>query len=225
MSHLNPKTLNGRSIAPRHFGEIGLPPARLHDWIEMTGFGPDTRGSQKWRLLSAADVLRLATIRALKLRTGTAISELGGLIDYIGGRDFLVAAVKLWRDGLEPVLVTDLAGYHEVQPRAEINLGWLVGRGGPLIVALSLDGSVRLMLAAMVRGGSDPQRKAALEVVARQSERAGDVDVALRFLLAGLAAELGTDKKVRRVVQVPTGVRAMDVRTDEEKRKGGGDVR
>ena len=77
----------------------------------------------------------------------------------------------------------------------------------------------------MVRGGSDRQREAALEVVAGQSERGGDADGALRFLLVGLAAELGTDKKVRKVVQVPTGVRAMDVRTDEEKRKGGSDVR
>ncbi len=91
-----------------------------------------------------------------------AISEQAGLLDFIGRKDFLLAAVKLWRDGLGPTLVADLAGFHEVQPQAKVDLGWLVGRGGPLLVALSLDGPVRLMLTAMVRGGSDRQREAAL---------------------------------------------------------------
>ena len=194
----------------------------------MGGFGPQDRPTGKWRRFSPADVLRLGIVRSLKVRTQMAISEQGGLLDFIGHKDFILAAVKLWRDGLGPTLVTDLAGFHEVQPQKEVNLGWLVGRGGPLFIALSLDGPMRLTLAAMVKGGSDRQREAAMGVVVRQPEGAkgGDVDGALRYLLAGLSVELGTHQRAKKAMQiqktamqVATGIRAMDVRTNEEKRK------
>ena len=110
----------------------------------MTGFGPDTRGSQKWRKFSPADVLRLATVRSLKQRTQVAISEQAGLLGFIGDKAFVLDALGLWRAGRQPTLVSDLSGFHEVRAVADVDLGRLVKRGDPLFVVLSLDGPVRL---------------------------------------------------------------------------------
>ena len=209
------KMLNDRSIASRHFAEIGLATPRLHDWVEATGFGPDTRGSQKWRRFSPGDVVRLGTVRSIKNRTQMAISEQGDLLGFVGHKDFVLETSRLWGQRMAPTLVTDLASYHEVVPVAYVSLGSMVKRGGPLFLALSLDGPVRLMLAAMIRGGSADQKAAAIGLVVHTKEDAkreakrqraldiypdGDADGALRYLLPGLSEELGVHRTSRRTV-------------------------
>ena len=215
MSILKLKLLNARSIASRHFAEIGLATPRLHDWVEATGFGPDTRGSQKWRMFSPGDVVRLGTVRSIKNRTQMAISEQGDLLWFVGHKDFVLKTSRLWCQRMAPTLVTDLASYHEAVPVADVDLGSMVKRGGPLFLALSLDGPVRLMLAAMIRGGSDDQKAAAVELVGHTSWEAeqmdkghrflsiypdGDPEGALRYLLPGLSEELGVHRTSRRTV-------------------------
>ena len=152
------KLINEGTLQARHFAGIGLSRRQLHVWCDKTGFEPRSRDSGRWRRFSPAEVLRLATVRELKGRTGLAITDHRDLIEFVASDDgFLVPTLSLWREGGAPALLTDLESSFEVAPAAFRSIGDLLKRS-PFWCALSLRPPIGLMLAAVARGGSTEQR-------------------------------------------------------------------
>ena len=158
---MNPKSLEvviEGTLQARHFAEIGLSRRQLHIWCNKTGFEPSGRDPGRWRNFSPAEVLRLATIRQLKGRTGLAIVDHRDLIEFIGSDGgFLVPVLELWRKGETPALRTDLIASFEVAAGTTVFAGDLV-KNSPFWCGLSLRSPRGMMMSAITRGGSFDQR-------------------------------------------------------------------
>ncbi len=171
---MNPKSLEvviEGTLQARHFAEIGLSRRQLHIWCNKTGFEPSGRDPGRWRNFSPAEVLRLATIRELKGRTGLAIVDHRDLIEFIGSDGgFLVPVLELWRKGETPALVTDLIASFKVAAGTIVLAGDLVDNSS-FWCGLSLRSSIEMMMSAITRGGSFDQRRWAAQLAETRKEK------------------------------------------------------
>ncbi len=187
------------TLQARHFAEIGLSGRQLHVWCELTGFEPQERRAGTWREFSPADVFRLMTMKELKGRTGLAIIDHSSLVGFLGEEMTFFSALRIWLDGLEPVLQTDLDDLHQINPSRNISGSWLFERG-PFWCLQSLAASLSLMMAATLRGGSDEQRAYVCEAVADRDHNA--VLVQRRARKIDIPSQPFTEEKATETVQI-----------------------
>ena len=196
---LDTSILERGTLQARHFAEIGLSRRQLHVWSELTGFEPQERRAGTWREFSPADVFRLMTMKELKGRTGLAIIDHSSLVGFLGAEITLLDALRIWRDGLEPVLKTDLDDQHQINPSRNISGSWMLERG-PFWCLQSLAASLSLMMAATLRGGSDEQRAFVCEAVADRDHNA--VLIHKRGRMIDIPPQPFSEEKATETVQI-----------------------
>jgi DNA-binding transcriptional MerR regulator len=154
------------TLQPRHLSALQMSPRQLHLWAGSTGFEPDRRRTNHWRAFSPSDVLRLATMRALKMLTRLALVEQASLVKFLG-KDFVPNCISLWRMGDRPLLITDMADDHRLGTNA-INFKALSQKGVGFCI-LPLEGPMLLTLRAVFEGGTTKQKQFAQQIVADNS--------------------------------------------------------
>jgi DNA-binding transcriptional MerR regulator len=154
------------TLQPRHLSALQMSPRQLHLWAGSTGFEPDRRRTNHWRAFSPSDVLRLATMRALKMLTRLALVEQASLIKFLG-KDFVPNCISLWRMGDRPLLITDMGDDHRLGTNAT-NLNALTQMSTGFCI-LPLEGPMLLTLRAVFEGGTTKQKLFAQQIVADNS--------------------------------------------------------